>query len=157
MFTTEKDAILFAIRREIEAYLNYKKLSDIVKSQDIKVLFISLSNDEEIHRDSLEKLFIERFGSKPDINPEEIRIEIPQDFDKLYALKILDTAIEKEREASSLYRKFASESTNDSIKRLFMRFAEMEDGHFETLQGERNRIIEEYYWFGQNTDRSRED
>lgn len=157
MFNTEKDAILFAIRREIEAFLTYKKLSEIVTSQDIKVLFVSLSNDENIHRESLEKLFNEQFGKRPIIDAEGIRVEIPDDFDKAYALKILDTAMEKEREASRLYRQFADESTNESLKRLFMRFADMEDGHFDALQAERNRMIDEYYWFNQNIDRSRED
>jgi len=157
MFNTEKNAILFAIKREIEAFLTYKQLSEVVTSPDVKVLFESLSGDEKIHRESLEKLYIELFGTNPDINPEDIKVEIPKNFERSYALKILDMAIEKEREASNLYRRLAGESADESAKRLFIRFAEMEDGHFESLQAERNRMVDEYYWFGQNTDRSRED
>jgi rubrerythrin len=153
----EKDVFLFAIRREIEAHQIYKRLSEVVDSEDVKVLFLSLSNDELLHKDSIERLYREMFGSEPLDISADIKIELPARFKRSYALEVLDSAMEKEREASENYNRLADQSDKEDIKRLFRRFADMEKGHFELLQAEKQRIIDGYYWFTQNEDRSLED
>lgn len=154
---TEKEIFEMAIRREIEAHLTYKRLSEVVESEDVRVLFASLSNDEILHRDSLAKVYKDRFHQDPPLEIKDINIVIPERFKRSYALEVIDSAIAKENEASRLYRSMAEESQDENLKRLLLRFADMEDGHFELLQAERNRMISEYYWFSQNEDRSLED
>ena len=139
-----------AIYREIGARDFYGKIADTIRNSEGKELFSRLSTDEEGHREKLagwySKLFSEDFETdEGKLRDSEIKgFEVSE---RTGAMEALDIAIEAESKASDFYSKRAGEATDPGLRDLFLELSEVEKGHYDLLEAERNSLSGGFYWF----------
>ena len=127
------EIIEFAISREKNAVEFYQKSSEIVKNKAIRDALIGFAEEERRHVKMLEDLEFDRIEEKgidsvPNLKIGDYLVDMPFNPGMKYN-EILILAIKRETAAYNLYHKFASTSTDSSIKKLFTILAQEELKH----------------------------
>lgn len=135
-----KEVITFAIRKEAEAYNLYKTYSRLVKTPGLKTMFEELAQQEQKHREILER--VERkdvsdykFKKIPDLKIADYveKEEFSPDMDYASALRF---AIKREEGSLKLYRHLAEGADDPELKKLFSALAQEESKHKLRLETE---------------------
>lgn len=148
--TALRGALVDAIYREIDARDFYGAISLKIENPGGKERFKRLSEDEDGHRVTLESWFGRLFSE--DFSLEEGRLIRSYDAGldlntHSGALAALDMAIEAEENANDFYREQAGLAEDGELKKMFLALAEMELGHYNLLQAEKNFLIGGFYWY----------
>ncbi len=142
-----------AIRSEIDGRRFYEFLADKTKNPDAKRKLTTLAGDEKRHESILYRIYEKKFGKKVDEVPEQgvgvlsKFFASPEKREGLSEVQYIDMAIEAELAATEYYKSEAKKAEDDETKKIFMRMAEEEYSHFESLQAEKSSIGGNYYWF----------
>jgi rubrerythrin len=125
--------MLESIAAEIAARDFYKKAADRIADPATRDMFLSLSADEEKHREILETF---RFNPVAKIEFEKVTDfkvaeteQIPDMTFDMSPAEALQIAIKKEQEAMEIYQRFADQCEDAEIKKLYAELAAMERGH----------------------------
>jgi rubrerythrin len=141
------DVLIFAVHKEESAIRFYSRLAEQIQDAEATLVFLNLARDEGIHRQTLEQWWRNQFN-KPfpfDINMvDERKAEIDS---QAGALAALDLALEAEEASAKHYVALAKLTKDKKLAKLCTRLADEEWGHFETINAEKNAIIESFYWF----------
>jgi rubrerythrin len=136
--TSVRDLLGMAVRAEIDANKIYTDLAEKVSNPLLKEKFLMLAFEENKHRESLEKLFLRKYGE------EEIPIPPKTDDDLLPSLsftpssplvEILNQAMESERSAERFYAKL-SLRVEDPYKKILEYLSHVEHSHYAMLRSE---------------------
>jgi len=142
-----EDVLIFAVHKEESAIRFYSRLAEQIEDAEATLVFLNLARDEGIHRQTLEQWWKDTFN-KPfpfDINlVEERKAEIDS---QAGALAALELALESEEASAKHYETLAKLTRDRKLSKLCKRLSEEEWGHFETINAEKNAIIETFYWF----------
>ncbi len=135
-----KEILGYSIRAEEKAHEFYTKLSEKTKSSIVSSRYMSLANDEKMHKRELLKLHEKIFGDRNIEVPEKEGLpphegDVPIDTVR-NLIESLDAAIENERNAYKIYRYLAK--TQPKHNKLFNYLGLMEKAHAESLSEEKN-------------------
>jgi len=136
-----------AIHREQSAHELYTGLQKLIKNPGARDMFGRLAEDEMGHRIKLEQWYTRLSGGSAfEMDRSKIEswnVQLDERTDALDALRI---AIEAEQRDGDFYRAKAAETKDQDLAILLVRLAEEEDGHYQTLQAEKNAVTDNYYW-----------
>ena len=130
--------ISMAIDREVESYTFYHTVSEKVKDNNLKNLFMELAGQEKQHRELLQSHL--GASAKPLHFDETRDYKVSTTFDtppltvELKPLDGLKIAIKKEEEAMTLYTDLANASSDGDQKAMFLELAKMERSHKARLE-----------------------
>ncbi len=134
-----KEILGYSIEAEGKAYEFYKELSEHTKSSLVSARYLSLADDEKMHKRELLKLHEKIFGDRKVEVPENDHLPPHEGDVKLETVRnlmeALDAAIENERNAYKIY-KYLSKRKKEH-KKLFGFLAMMEHTHAESLTQEK--------------------
>ncbi|UCF31815.1 MAG: ferritin family protein [bacterium] len=137
--------LLLAIQNEIKARNFYLAIAKKVKNPLVRRKFISLADDEVEHRQALSRLYWAQTGTEVGDLPEGEDVQTP-DVENMSLTEAIELAIEAEKKAVELYTRMAQE-TDDPRSQWFLEYiAEFENGHYETLTAELERIKNHPGW-----------
>ncbi|NPA75738.1 MAG: ferritin family protein [Euryarchaeota archaeon] len=145
-----RDLILIGIRSEIEAKETYSKTAQAVKNPFLKSRLESLAEDEELHRDILEKMYKRLYPDEemkvpenPDFLPENPDIKILKEINGVADVRlILEQAMQSELSAKRYYEDIAEMIEDPYLKKMMLYMAKVEEGHYEILNREFKEIEE---------------
>ncbi|MFO8110552.1 MAG: ferritin family protein [Thermoplasmata archaeon] len=135
-----KEIIGYSVKAEENAYEFYMKLSEKAKSGIVSSRYVSLANDEKMHKKELLKLHEKLFGDRnievpghEGLPPHEgdVKLETVRNL-----MEALDAAIESERNAYKIYSYLAEKQPGHN--KLFSYLALMEKGHASSLSDEKS-------------------
>ncbi len=146
-----KDLLLIGIKSEIEAQKVYKRTAESARNPFLKSKLNALSEEEQRHREILEKLFRELYPGEnivlpenPEYLPEFPEIKIFAELDGVTDVrKIIEQAMKAELAAKKYYEDLATLVKDEKIKKLMLYMAKIEEGHYYILQSE-YREMEEF-------------
>jgi rubrerythrin len=105
-------------------------------SPEVRKRMLNLADGELLHRAKMERKYRETVGKAPPA-PEEPKLELPADVQKLDMSRALKLALERERDSESYYRFMAERAPVDSeLANLFFELADNEWKHKTELQAE---------------------
>lgn len=123
--------------------------------------FAMMRDDEQYHHDYLGKR-LKEWGQSGDIQYQDIEMNVPasqqieacvQDVRKAMAVEdrgvvqqMLSNALTGEVLTSEFYEKMVLDSKG-SLKQVFARFLEIENGHIAAVQAELDYVMNTGYWF----------
>ncbi|MBM3327747.1 MAG: hypothetical protein FJY65_12410 [Calditrichaeota bacterium] len=136
-----------AVAQEVEAYKRYQMFAARVKNLLVKEKFLSLAREEKAHREILYKLLQRYTGERKPPLPKKAPRFNPDVESNQPLPKILQIAIDKERQAVKFYKTAAEHSADPSGKRLLLYLAQFEEGHERTLQIEYDAVAKYPQWF----------
>lgn len=145
-----KESLEGAIYREIGARDFYAHIADKIDNEKGRKRFAQLSIDEDGHRAQLESWFSKLFGEEFVASVDRLKDSEIKGFDvseRTSAMEALDIAIEAESKASDFYSSKAGQTDDAELKKLFLELAEVEKGHYDLLNAERNQLAGGFYWF----------
>ncbi len=136
----ERELLSYWIKGEYEEAETYWKLAERAKElglpENVVETFKRLGDESKRHGDELLKIYREKYGD------ELVEIKVPNvealnvlgKFWKVEDLEdVLRIAMESEKLAETIYRKLAEETKNPRLKEAYLRLAEVERGHYESL------------------------
>ncbi|KLU60750.1 rubrerythrin [Peptococcaceae bacterium CEB3] len=134
-----KDAIIFAIHNEVEAYEFYRDAGKkITSDRNLADTFEELAVEEQKHRDFLQDYLD---GDMPDFQLNDFDdyhvsegVEKPKLTTNMKFVEAVALAMKKEEEAMNMYKKLAASSANDQQKELFLDLSRMEEMHKVKLE-----------------------
>ena len=137
---TTAETLIEAIKHEIEGRAFYLALAKKVKNPLVRRKILGLAEDELEHRNTLSRLYWAQTGSDVgDLSSFEANIDLP-DGENMTLEDLLELAMKTEKGAAEEYIKMA-EATNDSKASAFLEYlSEFEQAHYETLEGELEKI-----------------
>ncbi len=153
-----KEAFEMAMQGEIEGRELYRVAAQQTEDKKAKEVFMSLSNDEDMHLHFLKKLY-EEYTKGGDITlPDLPKIrefddaESPiftKEFKKFvknmdFEMTTLSIGMKLELEAAQFYKDMAKQADNDKLKEFFLYLAKWEEGHFDALKKQKS-YFGEYY------------
>ncbi|KAA0012467.1 MAG: Rubrerythrin [Thermoplasmata archaeon] len=127
-----------AIKAEIEAAENYRKMREITNIFFLKDKLQFLENEEKAHRNLLEKLFKKKFPDKEIILPEKSEIPFPkfEIRDDMQLSEIIRKAMEAEKMAAEFYREMEGKLEIKEEKAIIKYLMNMEESHYHLLESE---------------------
>jgi rubrerythrin len=135
-----KEIIDFAIEKEQEAIDAYTAASEMVKRSNVKEMLLDLAKQEEGHKRKLQsvepgKVSAAHIEKVPDLKiadyTDNVEISAEMDYQD-----VLIVAMKREEKAHNLYSTLASNTTDDSLRRLFEVLAQEEAHHKLALEKE---------------------
>lgn len=139
----------------------YRNAERVVDDERGKAIFRSLGNDEQSHIDFL-RYSLEQLKKQGAIDLAKLQSPIPDpkaikdSVAKLTAKipermlgdvkKVLNSALQMEKETSAFYRKAMGESQGP-VRKVFERFLEIEDRHVDVVQFELDHAASSGLWF----------
>ncbi|AAL81323.1 rubrerythrin [Pyrococcus furiosus DSM 3638] len=152
MEVTEKEIFEIAINSEIKAKEAYEKLASMTKSDIIRDELLFLANEEEKHRQIIEK--IAKKYEAPEGGGKKVKLEVLGEF-KVIAEKmseiikkpdvnideIYEVAMEAELVSEKLYKELSKYAATESAKTLLEMLADMERNHYNILKKQYEYII----------------
>lgn len=135
-----------AVIQEVEAYKRYQLLANRVNNPLVKEKFRSLANEEKAHRELLYGMLQKKTSEEKPPLPKKPPREYDLKDEEMPVHKLLEMAIEKEREAAEFYSEAAFKATDPSGKRVLEYLAEFERGHERLLQTEYEAIAKYPQW-----------
>ncbi len=140
------ETILKAIKNEIEARAFYLAVAKKVKNPLVRRKFLGLADDELEHRQTLSRLYWAQTGTEVG-DLESYEMDIPSiEVENMTLIDALKMAIEAEKEAVENYSRMAEETDDPRSKRFLEYLAEFENGHYETVAQELERIENSPGW-----------
>ena len=132
--------LIEAIKHEIEGREFYMALAKKVKNPLVRRKLLGLAEDELEHRETLSRLYWAQTGSEVgNLDEFEVNVNLP-DVQHMSLLDLLQLAMDTEKKAAATYLKMAEE-TEDLRSAAFLEYlAEFEEGHYETLAAELEKI-----------------
>ena len=128
-FVSYKEIVEYALGREVKAHQLYVDLSKMMVYPETRQLCEELANEELDHKAKLEKEMARKheFVSPVDLS----KYKIPDSNVNIFKNRrsMLSFAIQKEQEATELYRKLAELVRNEDARKLFMWLAQEESRH----------------------------
>ncbi len=151
---SDEELFLSAIKNEVDSNMIYSKLAEVVKNAFLKDKLLFLANEEDKHRECLEKAFNNRFPGREIVLPEKTYVPLPElsiPEENVLVSEVIDQAMEAELAAKEFYEVFAERFEDvPDLKQLFEYFAIMELSHYRILEVEKENmeIFEKYddYW-----------
>lgn len=138
--------ILEAIRNEIHARNFYLALARKVKNPLVRRKLLGLADDELEHRQTLSRLYWAQTGTEVgDIPDSGEDIETP-DVEGMTVVEALEIAMRAEKEAVENYSRMAEQADDPRSQGFLEYLAEFENGHYETLSAELERIKADPGW-----------
>jgi rubrerythrin len=141
-----EEALAYWISGEKEEAELYRKLAERAKvlglGESIVKVFEKLSNDSQRHAEELTKVFREGFSREPktDIPPVEV-LPVLNKFERADQIKeVLEAAMESELTAHKVYKLLAEKVDDERLRELYLKLAEVEKTHYETLRAEYERM-----------------
>ena len=133
-----KEITRFAIEKEMKAFHFYTSASQVAKYSGARELFLELAQEEEGHRNLLEKLNLEkiaqvRIESVPNLRISDYMVEVEFKSDMPYA-DILRAAMKMEERALKLYTDWNESADDQDLKKLFTFLANQEARHKYRLE-----------------------
>ncbi|MCR6545294.1 ferritin family protein [Dehalobacterium formicoaceticum] len=154
MSQKEREILKKAILNENEGYQFYQLAAEQTKDPDVKLIFLSLAEDEKKHESWLRKLYQEILDQKSsegaDFTPSETDspgIFTPDKMKKFGALEVsaLHIGILMEKESMDYYRTAGKETQLPSAKELFEKLAVWEQDHLDRLEAAYEAAREEWW------------
>ncbi len=137
----ERELLSYWIRGEYEEAETYWKLAERAKElglpDEVVRTFKRLGDESKMHGDELFKIYREAYGEElVEVNvPNVEALNVLGKFWKVEDLAdVLDNAMESEKLAETIYRRLAEECDKESLKRTYLKLAEVERGHYEALK-----------------------
>ena len=132
--------LIEAIKHEIEGRKFYLALAKKVKNPLVRRKLLGLAEDELEHRETLSRLYWAQTGSEVgNLEDFEVNVNLP-DVQNMSLPDLLLLAMDTEKKAAATYMAMAEE-TEDTRSAAFLEYlAEFEEGHYETLAAELEKI-----------------
>ncbi|MBD3234582.1 MAG: hypothetical protein GF315_12725 [candidate division Zixibacteria bacterium] len=140
------EILKIGIATEINGERFYRGFASKVTREETRKKIQNLGDDEIIHKQVLEKIYEDIFNSKPsNIPPKGIGIfekalKGTRISDDISVPDLLDIAIEAEAASRDYYDEGEKSTEDESVKAVFRRLAEEEDGHFNLLTAEKTAL-----------------
>jgi len=150
-----KEAILTAIKGEIEGRMLYRMAADKMENKKAKEIFTMLADEEQGHLNSLIQVSKEYEGGKelcipgPPSPTRFADAESPIFTDEFkenadFNVSALSIGIKLELESEKFYRDAAKDAKQQSLREFFERLADWEKGHYEFLS-KQYRYFDDYF------------
>lgn len=139
MQTEYKQTLEMAIANEIEAYEFYNAAMLKSQSENLKITFRELAEEEMKHKKTLEafinnpNITLRFHNTSPNFKISE-NTQLPDLKPDMSFSEGIALAMKKEQEAMEMYQKFAELSENIEQKAIFNELAKMELGHKVKLE-----------------------
>ncbi len=138
-------ALKIAIQIEIDAHNLYSNAYSSVKNNNSKEILKLLAEEELAHKKRLEKLYTNISGRKImalNLKPK-LRLREITDV-SISPLKVLEIAIENEKENIRFYKESAERTLNFVGKKMFLKLIEEEKNHLDLLEMEYNVRVKSF-------------
>jgi rubrerythrin len=146
----ERELLSYWIEGEYEEAKTYWKLAERAKElglpEEVVNTFKRLGDESKGHGDELYKIYRQNYGSELlDVNiPNVESLNVLGKFWKVEDLKdVLQIAMESEKLAETIYRKLAEETEDQQLKEIYLKLADVERGHYESLKKLAEGLINE--------------
>jgi rubrerythrin len=132
--------IIEAIKHEIEGRAFYLALAERVRNPLVRRKILGLAEDELEHRETLSRLYWAQTGTEVgDLGDMEVNVTIP-DVVNMSLTDLLELAMETEKNAAAAYAEMARDAGDERAAAFLEYLSEMEDGHYEALAAELEKI-----------------
>ncbi|WP_297487422.1 ferritin family protein [Thermococcus sp.] len=136
----ERELLSYWIKGEYEEAETYWKLAERAKElglpDNVVETFKRLGDESKRHGDELLKIYRAEYGKElVEVNvPNVEALNVLGKFWKVEDIKdVLRIAMESEKLAETIYRRLAEECSNERLRETYLRLAEIERGHYESL------------------------
>ena len=137
---TTAETLIQAIKNEIEGRAFYLALAKKVKNPLVRRKILGLAEDELEHRTTLSRLYWAQTGGEVgDLSSYEVNVDIP-DVDSMSLEALLEMAMNTEKGAAEEYLKMSEEAKDPKASAFLEYLSEFEQGHYETLAAELEKI-----------------
>jgi len=138
--------LIEAIKHEIEGREFYLALAKKVKNPLVRRKLLGLADDELEHRVTLSRLYWAQTGSEVgNLDDFEVNVNLP-DVQNMSIPDLLQLAMDTEQKAATTYAEMARD-TKDTKSAAFLEYlAEFEEGHYEILAAELEKIRSNPGW-----------
>jgi len=137
----ERELLSYWIKGEYEEAETYLKLAERAKElglpKEVYETFERLGKESRSHGDELYEIYREKYGE------ELVEVKVPSvegthvlgKFYKMEDLEdVLQSAMEAEKLAETIYRKLAEETDNEKLRKVYLYLADVERGHYSALK-----------------------
>lgn len=132
-------ALKIAIQTEIKSYKLYSNAYSSVKNTHSKEILKLLAEEELSHKKRLERLYTSLSGRRIMALNLKSRLKLKEITDELTSpLKVLEVAIENEKENIRFYKEASDKTINYEGKQMFRKLIEEEKNHLDLLEMEYN-------------------
>lgn len=132
--------LIEAIKHEIEGRAFYIALAGKVKNPLVRRKILGLAEDELEHRETLSRLYWAQTGKEVgDLDNFTANVDLG-DVQSMTLAQLLEMAMKTEKEAAEAYLKMAEETDDPRAAGFLEYLAEFEQGHYETLASELEKI-----------------
>jgi len=144
------DLLVAAVKSEIDSRDIYLRLGRKVRNAFLRERLAFLAQEEEKHRQSVEKIHHDLFPEQKLVIPVVAVVPLPEikiSNEEVPLSEVLQAAMNAEEIAYHFYRQLALRfDRDDEKKRLLLYFAAMEMGHYRLLEVEQQNAerFEEY-------------
>ncbi len=141
-----EEALAYWIASEREEAEFYRQLAERARNlglpESLVETFEKLSRDSENHAKELTKEFRTSFGREPstDIPPLEVLPVLTKLERADQVREVIETAMESELIAMNAYKALAEKVGDERLKKLYLRLADVEWGHYEALKREYEKL-----------------
>ncbi len=153
-----KEAFEMAMQGEIEGRELYRVAAQQTEDKKAKDVFMSLSNDEDMHLSFLRKLYKEYSDGREMELPKLPKLREFEDAEspiftrefknfvqnKDFEITTLSIGMKLELEAAQFYKDMAKEFEDEKLKEFFLYLSKWEEGHFDALRKQKS-FFEDYY------------
>ena len=137
----ERELLSYWIKGEYEEAETYWKLAERAKElglpDEVVETFKRLGDESKRHGDELLKIYGGEYGDElVEVNiPNVESLNVLGKFWKVEDLRdVINNAMESEKLAEAIYKKLAEECTKERLREIYLRLADIERGHYETLK-----------------------
>ena len=132
--------LIEAIKHEIEGREFYLALAKKVKNPLVRRKILGLAEDELEHRETLSRLYWAQTGTEVgNMGEFEVNVDLP-DVDNMSLPDLLQLAMDTEKRAAATYMEMANKEENQRSAAFLEYLAEFEEGHYDTLAAELEKI-----------------
>ncbi|WP_297074295.1 ferritin family protein [Thermococcus sp.] len=141
-----EEALAYWIASEREEAKFYRQLAERARNlglpESLVKTFEKLSRDSENHVKELTKEFWASFGREPftNIPPLEVLPVLTKLERADQVREVIETAMESELIAMNAYKLLAEKVDDERLKKLYLRLADVERGHYEALKREYEKL-----------------
>jgi rubrerythrin len=138
--------LIEAIKHEIEGREFYLALAKKVKNPLVRRKILGLAEDELEHRETLSRLYWAQTGTEVgNLDDFEVTVELP-DVENMALPDLLQLAMDTEKEAAATYMEMAEGEENERSAAFLEYLAEFEEGHYDILAAELEKISNNPGW-----------
>ena len=141
-----EDVLAYWIKSEKEEAEFYRKLAERARNlglpDSLVETFKKLSKDSERHSRELTKIFQETYSREPESNIPPLEVmPVLDKFERADQVgEVLEAAMESELIAMNAYRTLAEKVDDPKLRELYLKLAEVEKSHYETLKREYEKL-----------------